>query len=364
MKNSTQFGLLVIEVMSFTFAQGALAGPDEGVKNPLIEIPEPKSRWSAGAGYSTMIGLKAEFSGLGGTPSSSGIPSSDPGTDRTYDDGFNRVDSTGNTGGITWNWGYEKASQYDQGASTISMSSSSVVGLGRTDGGSDEWHPGLEVFASYSMGDVPQIQWSGQTARWGWKMAVSYNDIDISNNDVVTSGILRTTDTFELNGVIPPPPGYAGTFEGPGPVLSDVASRTTTFLPGGAMVSGTRDFDVDLFIAQVGPYLELPFGERLLLSMDAGFSFGIADGSYRQSSTTSVANAAPFTSGVDGSNQSVLPGFSIGGKLTYQMTDTIGLYLGGGYRYLDEFEMNAGKSMATLDFSSAFVVQLGGIFYF
>src|ERR1035437_8149694 len=31
----------------------------------------------------------------------------------TYNDGYVLVDSSGNAGGLTWNWGYQNASQYN-----------------------------------------------------------------------------------------------------------------------------------------------------------------------------------------------------------------------------------------------------------
>lgn len=100
-------------------------------------------------------------------------PASGGGVARFYDDGFVRVDATGNSGGYTSFWSYENASQI-QGA-FISFHCQSIL-------------------------DANTIQ--------------------------------LLTDTYELGALIPPDAPYAGSFEGPGPALPDAPfSRTITVVP-------------------------------------------------------------------------------------------------------------------------------------
>ena len=47
---------------------------------------------------------------------------------RNYADGYVHVDSSGNAGGQTWNWGYQNASQVQ--GNTLTMHSASVTGNG------------------------------------------------------------------------------------------------------------------------------------------------------------------------------------------------------------------------------------------
>ena len=45
-----------------------------------------------------------------------------------YDDGYNRVDTSGNRDGLTWFWGYENASQVP-GNDTVVMHSATATAI-------------------------------------------------------------------------------------------------------------------------------------------------------------------------------------------------------------------------------------------
>jgi hypothetical protein len=87
-----------------------------------------------------------------------------------YDDGFVFVDSSGNAGGFTWFWGYQNASQ---------IQGDFLVFHGRTNLGPNT----LQII----------------------------------------------TDRYDVGFLVLPPPPYAGSFAGPGPIISDIpVSRSTT----------------------------------------------------------------------------------------------------------------------------------------
>lgn len=100
-------------------------------------------------------------------------PATGGGIDRMYDDGFVRVDAAGNPGGYTWFWGYQDAAQIQD--SFISFHSQAIL---------DE--------------NIIQL----------------------------------VTDTYQLSNWFLPSAPYAGSFEGPGPVLPDAPfSRVITIVP-------------------------------------------------------------------------------------------------------------------------------------
>src|SRR5690349_9487736 len=73
------------------------------------DAPDEPNRFSFGARFG--MNFKASFKN---TPSSGASVNPGPaagGADHAYDDGYVRVDSSGDAGGVTWNWGYQKASQ-------------------------------------------------------------------------------------------------------------------------------------------------------------------------------------------------------------------------------------------------------------
>ena len=76
------------------------------------DSPDSVNRLSFGARFG--MNFKADF--RNSAPANPGPPGVNigpvaAGADHTYDDGYVLVDSSGNAGGLTWNWGYRKAGQ-------------------------------------------------------------------------------------------------------------------------------------------------------------------------------------------------------------------------------------------------------------
>src|SRR5688572_3727558 len=72
-------------------------------------------------GLQLAINIDAEFS-MGGNfaiPGANPGPPGVGGADHFYDDGYVLVDDTGNEGGLTSYWGYQRADQYDSEAEDL-----------------------------------------------------------------------------------------------------------------------------------------------------------------------------------------------------------------------------------------------------
>src|SRR5262245_18833843 len=63
--------------------------------------------------------IQASFRNVGSRSLPNPGPPVGGGIDRFYDDGYVRVDGSGNLNGQTWFWGYERASQVNAAADTI-----------------------------------------------------------------------------------------------------------------------------------------------------------------------------------------------------------------------------------------------------
>src|SRR6478752_3870086 len=127
---NVRLSLLTLSVLSAA-ASPARAG--EPIVAPISKDASP-SRWRFGASYAPLVGLKADFNGLGRFNSSSAPQPLGGGVDYEYDDGFVRVDSAGNLGGETWNWGYENDAQYHPAnGGSINFSKTTSDGNGRAD---------------------------------------------------------------------------------------------------------------------------------------------------------------------------------------------------------------------------------------
>jgi hypothetical protein len=286
------------------------------------------------------------------------------GQNHNYDDGFVRVDSTGNAGGTTWNWGNSNANQYDSaGGGTMPFSISNSLANGKASD-EDDSAPGFEVFAYYDMGELPALNFGAGPARWGMKATFHYANIGIDNSGALGSGINTYTDSFDLDGVVPPQAPYTGSFNGPGPGLSDSPTRSDATYSNGATVTGNRDLDVNLFGLSVGPYLELPLTQRLTVNLEGGVGLAIVDGEYDFNSRTTIPGTGTQTNRGRASETRVIPGVSAGLTALYRVTDVWSAYAGARYQYYSQFEIDAGDSEAELDFGNAFILSLGAVYQY
>lgn len=114
----------------------------------------------------------------------------------------------------------------------------------------------------------------------------------------------------------------------------------------------------------VGPYLEVPIGSRVQVSLEGGFSLAVADGYYKFNSATTIPGAGTQTNAGSDSETTLLPGVSAGLSVFFEVTESWSAYGGARYQYYRPFEIDAGTSAAELDFGAAFVLSLGAAFRF
>jgi len=347
------FGLLTVP---------AFAGSNGDFNNPIV-TPAPESRWSVGADFTLLTGVRAKFTGLGNWNSPNPTPSGAAGTDRNYDDGFNHVDSTGNGGGLTWNWGYNNASQYNPasgGSIAMSVYNSASTGSSKSDSG--DWHPGLEVSGYYDMGAIPSFRIGGRTATWGWRVGFSWQDISVSDSDPTITSVNVVTDTFGLGGAIPASAPYAGSAGGPGALLSDSGTRSTS--TGTALVLGKRNLDVDLFGLSAGPYIDLPLADKFHLRLEGGATLAAARGRYDYFSSTTIAGVGTQGSAGKDSDWGFMGGVYLGMRAEWLINRQWAVTGGVRYQYLNDYSLRAGTSKATLQFDSGVLFSLGARYTF
>lgn len=339
-----------------------LAREDDAKSAPELIAPETGSRWRVGTSYAPILGLEAKFNGLGTFQSPFTPQPLGGGIDYEYDDGFVRVDSSGNAGGQTWNWGYENDSQYDpSGTGSINMSITNSQSNGRVD--EHDNANGFEAFAYYDMGKVAFGPLRDANATWGFRGGLQYARVEMDNRADLSTTLITTIDSFDLGGQIPPSAPYSGSFFGPGVLLSDSPTRSVV-VGGSGLITGSRDLDADVFVTQFGSYLEIPLCRKFSVTAEAGVCLGIASGSYDFESSTTVTDLGTQTSSGHDSATRFLPGVYAGFSGIYQLTEDWGIQASGRYQYLKPFELGANGSDATLSFDSAFVVSLGVLYSF
>ena len=292
------------------------------------------------------LNITARFNHLGNVNPAAPGPATGGGLNRTYDDGFVGVDSSGNAGGKTWNWGYQNAGQV-QGNSLVMHSSSSAVN-GTTDQNGDP-QAGFNLAYGRRLGTVL----GGQ---WGLQAAFDFTSISIHDNQSLFGTGTTISDAYSLGGVTAPQAPYTGSFNGPGALLGDSPARTTAQEP--VVITGSRTLDAQVYALRAGPYYEFSLGKDWSGRVGGGLVLGLADTKYTYTYNDTVNGQI-----VNHSGSSAGVSFNAGGyleaKLLYQLTSEWNLFAGAQYEYLGTFSRTTGNEQAQLDLSSIVNVLLG-----
>lgn len=348
-------------ILAGLLPSAAVAG--DHLAKAVIETPAAASRWTFGASFAPLLNAKADFSGQGAFSSPFTPQPLGGGQDYEYDDGFVFVDGSDNAGGLTSYWGYDDASQYDSTAETLSFNITRSLQSGRA-GETEDISPGFEFFGYLDMGRIADF--SGRPVSWGFKTGLHYANISTGGSGSLTSDILRVTDTYDASGisVLMPPPGYSGPQSGAGQLLPDSPSRTSTVIADGAFISGERNLDLDMITLSAGPYIQLPVADKFSVSAEAGLSLSIARGEYDFESSTTIAPLGTQTASGSDTRTVLLPGAYAGVSAVWQLTERFGLHGSARYQYIDQFEIGANGTDASISFDGAAILSLGGVWNF
>lgn len=299
-----------------------------------------------GLGLRMGFNLDAKFKESGGeTPRLIG-PAVGGGIDRTYDDGFVRRDASGNQGGLTWNWGYQDASQVAGTELLLHATGATAVPGFSSD---DDAQFGGELVYQRRLG-----QWSW--GKWGLLAAFSVTDVQIDASHRGSVNAFRVTDAYSTGGIIVPGSPYAGSFAGPGPVISDSPARSTTSVLGA--VESTRRLDLQLYGWRLGPYLELPLSERLSLGLGGGLALGYANGEFAYRDVTTIGGVSGTREGgvTDGE---LLAGGYAEAQLALRLSRRLGVFTSVQYQHLPDFEQSAQGTRAELGLGGGIFLSLG-----
>ena len=258
------------------------------------------------------------------------------------------MDSSGNKGGVTWNWGYQYAKQYSGG--DIIMNNDAGVAAS-----SERMTDGPELGADFDyVRDLTHKSW-GQL---GIKLAFGYTPIHVRDQDPLAANAEVITDKYPLYGVIPPSAPYTGSFGGPGPVLGTTpASHTVTETPDGAIIYGNHNIDADLFDIRIGPTANIRLYKRLSLQIGGGFALGIVHGYFTYADAS--APGGPTTASGSDSRTSLEPGGYAEAGFAYQLCRSWSLYTGAQFEYLENFQQSANGRTAELDLGQTIFYQFG-----
>lgn len=312
--------------------------------------------WSAGCMFGTAraevglslglsFGQKASFSSEQLTvPRATDPGAATAGIDHFYDDGFNRVDSSGNFANQTTFWGYQNDSQYDaSGSGTITMNSTeTTVGPSRSSGTGDGL-PSLELYWQKNF---------SENERWnyGIKLAGRWQRIKVDGSSASDSTMEIISDTYELNGVIPPSAPFEGSYAGPNAFLGDTPTRNIT-TTAGDLLQSSRTVEGHLLGFDFGPSASVSLSERFDVTGSLGGTLAYAHStfSYRDGNVASGST----------SDNDWLLGLYAGADLQYRVGDDWGIFGGTFYNYLQGLTQEVDNRKAELDFDGVFGIRIG-----
>jgi len=305
--------------------------------------PENLNRFSIGPQFG--MNFKANFhnssTSIPGSPGANTGPAIG-GVDHSYDDGYVNVDSSGSAGGLTWNWGYHNSSQVVGDSMQFHSTQSSSLALPGNSRTTGDPQAGLDLTYQRVLGHLP----FGKSTHWGLEFGFGYTDLDLQENRSAHGLSTLTTDTYPLNGELPPGAGYNGTFDGPGTLLGDTPSRSVTV--DATTLSSQQKLTGELYTLRMGPFAEWYLTRNLSIAGSAGLTLAPAIVNYDFSESYTTSGGTSTVSG-HSSRTELLYGFFMSGKITYDFTKHWGIYVGAQYQSLTDMKLSTGTHTAFLD---------------
>ncbi|MBL9171656.1 MAG: hypothetical protein JNN07_28260 [Verrucomicrobiales bacterium] len=314
---------------------GGLAALCIGTPPAMAQITEDWSRHFR-LGAQVALNLKADFK-IGGQ---FGVSGSNPGSvgtrgqERIFDDGYVRVDDTGNAGGYTTEWGYENPAQYDAANNRLLMHSTESFATQDNeitrDGG-----PQVGLDLAYG---TELLLW-GRTLI-GWDFGFSYLPINIEDNRPLQATLSRRQYWFSTDGItfFPDAP-YQGGTGGTGPAIDDLAQDGGLEAPISGIIRGTRELDLTLYNFRLGPTFYWDLGRRWSLQSSLGVAMGLITGDYafNERATTSNGGTA-LNSGSIGTTDVVFGGYA-NTTLLWHTSQRADLFVGAQFMTLGDSQV-------------------------
>jgi len=314
-----------------------VAGLAAGFTAAAQDTPWP-DRNRIGLGYRMGFNTSVDFRSLGSTP----LANNPSVTGRSYDNGFVGTDDTGNAGGLTSYWGYQSAGQVTDGDEFLLMRSSNAGALGTNP--EDEPTHGFELSYARELLRYRQV-------RLGIEAAFNAASFSVDQQTTPAAAML-VVDAFPL-GYSPPEAPFTGT-----PNAGPFAPLLGTTPAGLPVTVGSR-FEAFLSGIHLGPYVDVPLGKWVQLTLSGGLALTRVDAEYRYTETCVAPDGTIATSGAQDSDTSWEVGGYAGLIGWLRLQDQVSLFTGVQYRTSGSLTLTAGDRQAGLDLGSGVYWTLG-----
>jgi SH3-like domain-containing protein len=325
---------------------------------PVLELEPGEKLNRFGISYRVGYHMTAAISRMAPFSSRADLGlSTAPGVSRVYDDGYVRLDSSGNAGNLTWNWGYSDAPQVSTADSITQHSfSGNFSSEAQRLGGGAPQH-GLEL--TYNR-QISHLGGKYDNGTWGVLAGFSRTEFSVQDSQTLSGTLTTTTDTYPLGGVIPPLAPYQGSFQGPGPLISSVPGRGFSSVANGATIIGQRDFEADIYGLRLGPYVEIPVGKYFSVSLSIGLAIGVVDSELRYNNTLVIPDSSVRLSQTGrGFDNQVVPGWYLDLDVNVPIYGSLSATGGFQFEGFDRYTHDSGLDRVQLNMVEACFFTVG-----
>ena len=299
--------------------------------------------------------ISAKFKGATTLPLPANTRTTPRGDLYNYDDGYALTDSSGNLGGQTWYWGYDNSASQISGDNIL---------LSRSTPNREFTSPSLQSDPTLGCELVyNRLLLVKGNVRFGLEAAVNFLNISLGDSRTFSGTASRMTDAYPFTPGTTPPAAtpsspYQGSFQGPGFIIGTNFTSSTTTVPGGALVTGRRKFEANVWGSRVGPYADFPLGTNFNLWISGGVALGwlLSDASWSETITLGAASEASSGSG---RHDGFLWGGYVAANVSWDVKDRWSVVGGVQYQNLGVYRHNFGARQAEVDLSNSIFVTIG-----
>jgi hypothetical protein len=309
---------------------GNTAVADPTATNTLYRFSQPETEFQHRFcfGYRLGYGIKTDFKNVGSGMGLQPGPAVG-GISHTYDNGYVKVDSSGNAGGETWNWGYDQAGQLQGNQLVFHASTPDTLGSDQE----ENPQQGFQMAYTYCFA-------RRQRVRWEVEAAFNFTDLTVARGfGPGTSGV--AVHAYPTGNMAVPQAPYAGTYAGPGPLLVD----TPALVP----VSMSSKVDATVYGFQLGPAADISLCKGVTAGLGAGVLTTFADTEF---SFTEQAGNLWSTSGRNADWSTVVSGY-VSGRLDVQLKKGLSLFAGIQYLAGGDYTLQAGDKAVTVSLGNS-----------
>lgn len=348
-------------------AQSGASGVGSGFNLDAAGQPSPNR---FGLSYRMGFNAKLNFNNVGGYApiSSRTTPSGDP---YNYDNGYVYNDTRGPAFGQTWYWGYDAApGQYTLGSATLNMQrSSSPANLSSKDQ-ADDPQPGFDVTYNRELHH-------GEHVNWGLESAFGYTDLSVRDSHLVQGDVMVARDAYAVP--IDPGTGYGVSYfpnhggngapyqhgvdfsqDGNNPAIGNMPTALPgQIISGGAVVTGSREFEANLYGFRLGPYVELPLGKRVALNFSGGLALAYVESDFSFNETVSIAGVGSQTRSGSGSHSGWMAGGYGAVNCSITFAESWAAFAGAQFMDVGQYRHSVSGKEAVLDLRQTIFATFG-----